>query len=485
MGFIQNTYTTVTVLNLVLAVVIIFLERRNAGNTWAWLMVLLFLPAVGFILYVIFGQNLSRRKLYKLKEKEQEAAYAILGHQRSLFVRREYPFNAPEAAEYQDMIMMNLVSGMAVYTQDNDVNIYTDGHAKFDTMLRDIEGARHHIHLMYYIIHDDGIGRRLRDALVRKAKEGVEVRVLYDDIGSYKLPDRFFEPLKAAGGFAAAFFPSKIPYFNIRVNYRNHRKLVIVDGRIGYLGGFNVGDEYLGIDKRFGHWRDTHLRLRGSAVFQIQVQFLLDWNLASSERLSSHMAYFPLEEAVGMPRGRVGVQIVSSGPNEQMQQIKNAYIKLIHKAKKSVWIQTPYFIPDESFLDALKMAAMSGVDVRIMIPRTPDHKMVYWATYSYLGDLLPLGVRCFLYGNGFLHAKTIVVDGMAASVGTANFDMRSFKLNFETNAFLYSRQVGERLQAYFEKDLEDSTELTLADYEGRSTRQKIRESFTRLLSPIL
>jgi cardiolipin synthase A/B len=471
----------ISVLNVLLAITVIFLERRNVGVTWAWLMILLFLPVVGFIIYMFFGQNLSRRKLYKLGAREQMVIRTVVNSQLEDLQDNVFPFSDPASGEYQDMMIMNLQSGRALYTQENEVSIFTDGTAKFDTLLEDIRHARKHIHLIYYIVHHDRIGKRLVEALAAKAREGVEVRFLYDDIGSSKLSSDFFHPLREAGGSAVAFFPSRIPYLNIRVNYRNHRKLAIIDGAVGYIGGYNVGDEYLGLDPRFGPWRDTHLRIRGSAALMMNSQFLLDWNLSSPVKLVPDTSYLP----DSLPESQVGVQILSSGPHDSMEQIRNAYIKMIHKARKSVWIQTPYLIPDESLLNALQLAALSGVDVRIMIPKTPDHKMVYWATYSYLGDLLPYGVKCFLYGKGFLHAKTIVVDGMVSSVGTANFDIRSFKLNFEVNAFVYDTGVGTRLHDIFEKDLLQCDELTREEYDRRPTLHKMRESFVRLMSPIL
>ncbi|MEG6616766.1 cardiolipin synthase [Peptococcaceae bacterium 1198_IL3148] len=482
---IQNIYAIITIVNLFLALTIIFIERKNVAATWAWLMVLLFLPVLGFILYFVFGQNMSRRKLYKLKEEEEKVIDHVLSQQWEQFKRQQYPFHTPEVAAYRDMMLMNLSSSMALYTQDNDVDIFTDGNQKFAALFEAIEGARDHIHVMYYIFNDDEIGRKLRDALTAKAKEGVEVRFLYDHIGSRDLTDFFFQPLKEAGGKVAAFFPSRIPFLNIRVNYRNHRKIVIVDGKVGFLGGFNVGNEYLGLDQRFGYWRDTHLSIRGSAVLQLQTQFFLDWNLSSEDQLRTEQRYFLSQQFNDSMAGQTGIQIVSSGPDNIMEQVKNGYIKLIHKAKKSVWIQTPYFIPDESLLNTLKMAVLSGVDVRIMIPKVPDHKMIYWATYSYLGDLLPLGVKCYLYAKGFLHAKTIVVDGVAASVGTANFDIRSFKLNFETNAFIYDQDIATQMMEIYQRDIKDCVRLPYHEYEQRSRMQRLKESFARLLSPIL
>lgn len=482
----QHIYSIITILNVFLAFFVIFLERKNVGHTWAWLMVLLFLPVVGFILYAILGQNLSRRKLYKLKEDEQLIVDSIMKQQWQRFKQNHYPHQSTESAEFQDMIIMNLTSAMAIYTQDNEIDIFIDGNEKFEALIEDIKQAKKHIHLMYYIINNDVIGRQLRNQLVQKAREGVEVRILFDDIGSSRLKSSYFKPLIEAGGVVKAFFPSRIPYLNIRVNYRNHRKIVVIDDEVGYIGGINVGDEYLGLNKRIGYWRDTHLRIVGGAVMQLQAQFYLDWNLASPNDLRPSWSQYTykLEKSASV-KNKAGIQIVSSGPDNELEQIKNAYIKLIHKAKQSVWIQTPYFIPDDSLLEALKMAAFAGIDVRIMIPKVPDKQMVYWATYSYLGDLLPLGVKCFLYEKGFLHAKTMIVDGIACSVGTANFDRRSFMLNFETNAFIYNQSISSRMVEIYQEDLKVCSELTLKSFRERPIMQKAIESFIRLLSPIL
>ena len=341
----------VTALNIGLAAVIIFLERRNVAATWAWLMVLLFLPVVGFFAYAFLGQNLSRLKLYK-RSKDTEALLArVIEGQRAEFKERAVAFRDPEMERYRDMMYMNLMSSSAVFTQDNDIRLFTGGRDKFDALFQDIREAKDSIHLMYYIVKNDALGRRLLEELTAKAREGVEVCFLYDQIGSQLLPVRFFEPLIKAGGRVAAFFPSKIPYVNIRVNYRNHRKLVIIDGKYGYIGGLNIGEEYLGRHPRLGVWRDTHLRIEGSAVLQMQLQFLQDWNLASASKLVAEERYFPASAS----KGKAGVQIVSSGPNFKIEHIRNVYVKMIHAAKESIFIQTPYFIPDESVLDALQI----------------------------------------------------------------------------------------------------------------------------------
>lgn len=482
-AFIEaNFISIVTIVNIPLAIAVMFLERRNVGVTWAWLMVLLFLPAVGFVVYLVFGQNLSKKKLYKLNKQTKQTIAALIEEQRREFRHHRIVFNDDAAEHYTDLIYMNLTSGFALYTQNNHVEIYTNGPDKFAALFDDIERATHHIHLMYYIVHNDVLGNRLLDALVAKAEQGVKVRFLVDDIGSSALSRHFFQRLTQAGGEVAHFFPSKIPYLNFRVNYRNHRKLVIIDGQIGYIGGFNVGDEYMGQNPRFGYWRDTHLRIIGYAVLQMQAHYMMDWNMASHTTFSREvLGLFPPTANTG----KTGIQIVSSGPDQTLEQIKNAFIKMIHSAKQTIYFQTPYFIPDESVLNALKLAVLSGIDVRIMLPSKPDHKMVYWATFSYLGELLAEGMKCYLYEKGFLHAKALVVDGSIASVGTANVDIRSFKLNFEVNAILYDTETAQRLKSIFEADMLDCTELTYEAYQSRSRMERFRESCVRLLSPIL
>jgi cardiolipin synthase len=287
--------------------------------------------------------------------------------------------------------------------------------------------------------------------------------------------------LKAVGGKVGVFFASKIPLINMKVNFRNHRKMVIIDGEIGYIGGFNVGNEYLGLDERMGNWRDNHLRIEGSAVDSLQLRFLLDWRTTNTEQVENFESSFVFQE----DKDGQTVQIVASGPDQEWEQIKYGYLKMINSAKESIYIQTPYFVPDDSMLEALKIAALSGIDVKIMIPDKPDHMFVYWATYSYLGEVINAGGKGYLYNNGFLHSKTIIVDGKIASVGSANIDVRSFKLNFEANAFVYDHDFAGELRKEFDKDLEVSLLVDEKKYESRGRIIKIKESISRLLSPIL
>lgn len=406
----------------------------------------------------------------------------ILSEQVEQIQNDTFAYSNRAARDYRQLMYMHLINNDAVLTENNEVDVMTDGKEKFEKLLDDIEHAKNHIHLQYYILKRDQLGKRLVAALTKKARQGVKVRVLYDDLGSRGLRPSFFKELKAAGGEVEVFFPSKLRWINLRLNYRNHRKLVIIDGKIGYVGGFNVGDEYLGLVPRFGYWRDTHLRIQGFAVYAIQTRFILDWNQASDKsNISYEQEHFPEPVLTGNST----MQIVTSGPDSEWEQIKLGYIKLIAMAKKTICIQTPYFIPDASVLDALKIACLSGVDVILMIPNKPDHPFVYWATMSHIGELLSFGGRVYIYDNGFIHAKTIVIDHEISSVGTANIDVRSFKLNFEVNAFIYDKEIAEKLDDAFKKDVTLSKELTLEDYNQRPKWIRFKESISRLLSPIL
>ena len=470
------------ILNIFLAAALVFLERRDATSTWAWILVLFFIPIFGFFIYLLLGRQLRKKTLFKWEGRERVGIENLIAHQMNDLHDNEFQFTNPDVLDYKDLVYLHLRNNGAVLTQDNSVQIFNDGRAKFDSLIQDIEQAKHHIHIQYYIFRLDQLGNRIMDALTAKAKEGVKVRLLYDDMGSRRIGKRHFKEFIQAGGEVETFFPSILPIINPRLNYRNHRKIVVIDGRVGYIGGFNVGEEYLGLSRKFGYWRDTHLRLEGSALHPLQTRFILDWNQASARHdIEYDEVYFP-----AMPKkGDTAMQIVSSGPDEEWEQIKDGYLKMINMAEKYIYIQTPYFIPDPSFYDAVRIAALSGIDVRIMIPNKPDHPFVYWATYSYAGQMLRAGARVFIYDNGFLHTKMIVVDDKISTVGTANIDVRSFKLNFEVNAFIYDHKVSSELADLFYQDTELSEELTLGLYLARTRMIKTKESIARLLSPIL
>ncbi|WP_068673926.1 cardiolipin synthase [Oceanobacillus sp. Castelsardo] len=480
MGILTSLFGFIIIMNIILGISIVFLERKNPPSTWAWLMVLLFIPILGFALYLVFGRSLYRKRIFTWDRKTWVEFKKNVKDQMEVFHNYQFRFNNPEMQEYSDIVYLHLRNDEAVFTQDNDIQIFTDGKEKFESLIADLERAEDHIHLQYYILRNDELGQRIARTLIKKAKQGVEVRLLYDDMGSRSLSKKFLQKLRKEGVQIEAFFPSTFFKINLEINYRNHRKLAIIDGKIGYIGGFNIGDEYLGKKKKFGYWRDTHLRVKGHAVNSMQTRFVLDWNHASRQDILYDERYYN-----ALSSGNVGMQIVSSGPDSELEQIKYGYIKMILSAKEYIYIQTPYFIPDDSLLDALRIAAFSGVKVRLMIPNKPDHPFVYWATLSYSGELLTAGAEVYIYQNGFLHAKTIVVDGKIASVGTANIDVRSFQLNFEANAFIYDQEISKQLVDAFNHDIKLSTQMTEKLYSKRTIGIRFKESISRLISPVL
>ena len=484
MSMIFDTITVIPIIlfsNIILAIMVIFLERKDPSSTWAWVLVLFFLPLVGFVMYLLLGRQLRKKHLFRWDGQKDIGIDMLINYQIEGLNDGTLVFHSDEVEKNKTLIHMNLITSDSVLTQDNKIEIFSDGAKKFERLIEDIKNAKDHIHIQYYIFKLDNLGNRIYNILKKKAEQGVRVRILYDEMGSRGVKRRHFKELTDLGGEIEVFFPSILPLINPRLNFRNHRKIVVIDGRIGYIGGFNVGDEYLGLNKKFGYWRDSHLRIEGSSVHPLQTRFLLDWNQASDNNINYSESYFP-----AIPKkGNVAMQIVSSGPDTEWPSIKNGYLKLLMSAKRYIYIQTPYFIPDNSFLNAIEIAALSGIDVRIMIPNKPDHLFVYWATYSYVGKLLRAGAKVYIYEKGFIHAKMIVIDDDVSTVGTANIDVRSFSLNFEVNAFIYNRPLSHELAEIFEKDILDCTELTLELYEKRSSLIKFKESISRLLSPIL
>jgi len=467
-------------INIILAVAVIFMERKDPTSTLAWVLVLLLFPGLGFLFYVLLSRNFCKKKLFTMKIYAKKTFGDYLKCQQELFNSGNLIFNDDNVKSYKDMIKMNLFSNSSSYTQNNDVEIFIDGREKFDELFKCIKNAQDHIHIEYYIIRNDKIGNEMLDLLAKKAEQGLEVRMLYDSVGGREISKNTIHKLNDCGVKTASFFSSNLP-LNFKINYRNHRKIVVIDGEVGFIGGFNVGDEYLGIDKDFGYWRDTHIKLTGDAVIDLQTRFFLDWSYAAKEEILFLPKYFP---DTGN-KGTVGIQIINSGPDSTDEVIKSNYIKMINSAKENIYIQTPYFIPDSSVMDSIKIAALSGVDVRIMIPCKPDHPFVHWATNWYCGELLQHGVKIYTYENGFLHAKALIIDGIVSSVGTANFDVRSFKLNFEGNAVIYDTKTSSRLKEIFMDDLNYSSEVTRELYLDRGINTKFKESISRLFAPLL
>ncbi|WP_124067053.1 cardiolipin synthase [Clostridium sp. E02] len=482
-------------INLMLSIIIVFFQRRDPKAVWTWLLALYFIPVFGFFFYLILGQDMRKGKMFRIKEVEDRMRYSAKSQEE--FLKNHGISLAPSLSrDYNDLVVYNLETSGAVLTVDNTVAIFTDGEKKFEDLRQELKKAAQFIHLQYYIIKDDELFDSMIPILVERAKKGVEVRILCDGMGGRFMPKSKWNKLKESGVKVGIFFPPILGRLQLRVNYRNHRKIVVIDNRVGYVGGFNIGREYISKDPKFGYWRDTHLKLQGGSVLSLQIRFALDWNYAAGENLFKSMKYFcegddlSCLDTFGMGKvneeeKQLGIQIIASGPDASSRHIRDNYIRLFSKAKDHIYIQTPYFVPDDAVLTALKVAARSGVDVRLMIPCKPDHPFVYWASYSYVGDLLSAGGRCYTYENGFLHAKGVMTDGKVCSYGTANMDIRSFELNFEVNAVIYDEETTKELEAAFREDLKESKEITPELYEARNIFIRVKEQGSRLLSPLL
>lgn len=468
-------------LNTAAAIVTVFSGKRDIASIWAWLLVLLLFPIFGFLIYGFLGRKISSRKSSDLRTQEDLGMDQIVENQRH-YLQEANADQLRNIAEQDAFINLFLNNDASILTRQNDVDIYTDGNALFPAIFEEIEKAEHHVHLEFFSISDDSLGNELIDLLTKKAKAGLEVRVIFDQWGSHGYHRKMYKRLVDAGGHVEAFMQPRYFPITFRANFRNHRKMVIVDGTVGFIGGFNVGDEYIGRSKKFGPWRDTHIRINGDAVLAMQSRFFMDWNATTRHgKLTFSETYFP---EVGV-QGNTAIQIVSSGPDQDIQQIKQGYMRAMAGAQRSITIQTPYFIPDQGVLDLLQIVAMSGVRVRLMIPNKPDHPFVYRATQYYAREMLAAGAEVYTYENGFLHAKVVTVDGVVSSVGSANMDMRSFSLNFEANAFMYSEKIAKELEAIFEADLAFAKPLTEADFLAQSKWLTFKQTFSRLLSPIL
>lgn len=470
--------------NFIFIFAVLFFERKSSAARLAWIMVLAFIPIVGFIFYLVFNQNLSRMHINHLYDDEWEAFQTMLIKQ----MNKESDDDTsdminPAAISRKDIIKLNQVYGESIYTEGNEAELITDGNELLISMLDDIRASEKSIFAEYFIIKNDLIGKKFIRELTFAAERGVDVKLLIDTQGSRRIGKRALKDYLNAGGKIGYFFPPMLFRFGIRIglnlNYRNHRKIVVIDEKIGYTGGYNIANEYCDMVPRFGHWRDSHVRIRGDAVKELLGRFILDWRFTTKEIM-------PIPTDIGTDYiGNKGIQIVSCGPEAPKQEIKRAFMKMITTSKKSIYIQSPYFVPDQSMLESLKMAAQSGVDVNVMIPCKPDHIFVYWATYSYVGELLRSGGKVYIYDGGFLHAKTITSDDEVSSIGSCNFDIRSFKLNFETNAFIFDSDFALKMKESFYEDLKYSHELTLDDYNHRSIIIKFKENISTLMTEIL
>ena len=456
-------------LTVILILVVIQSENRHPVKSLAWVTVIMLLPAVGVVLYLFFGRSIknkrmiSRRNRRRLKRVERYRSVDMSKQDISDLSRQEVALSGSLAR--------------TLYYPGNDIKIFTNGTAKFASLLADIAEAKEYINVQYYIFDNDGIGRRVADALMERARAGVEVRVIYDHVGSLRTPNRFFREMSEAGVKVYPFFRVNFPSFATRVNWRNHRKLCVIDGRVGYVGGMNIADRYMDGGKTFQSWRDTHLRVTGPAVAALQYSFAVDWNF---------MGQPLIEDAVADTRtGSMGAQLVTSGPTSQWSNIEFMFVRAIAGARKRIFIQTPYFVPSDALLKAVQTAALARVDVRVLMPRRSDSRMLTFASFSYIAECLRAGVKIYLYDAGMLHSKMLLIDDDITSVGSANFDFRSFEHNFEANLFVYSQEFNRRMADIFMADLKHSTRVMASQWGKRPAAQKAAESVLRLLSPVL
>ena len=459
----------------------VFWEKRKPQNIISWLTLLTFLPIIGFMIYLIFGSGLSVRTRRMIKRKaisERDIIRNIKGIQTLEEAKLDGILK-------DDAELISLCYSFGSYPiPGNDIKIFTNGQDKIEALKKDIQNAKYSINMEYYIFANDRVGNEIMSLLCEKAREGVEVNFIFDSIGCRKTHRNFFKRLERAGGNVGEFFPPLIRLINMKVNYRNHRKIVVIDGRIAYTGGVNIRDDHMSKHKKLSPWRDTHVRIEGSGAYALQNIFLDDWRYCKNDntppKIYLENGFFPSPTI----KGNATVQVVSSGPDSQIQKIKETFVKMILVAKQRVYLQTPYFIPDDVFFSALRIAVKSGVDVRIMVPRIPDKKTVYLATLSYLKEIADLNIKIYLY-NGFLHSKTILVDNNKVSIGTCNIDNRSFGLNFEDTAIIYSKEINEQYAGVFEKDMENSQLVGRYYFQKKRWITKILQAIMRLLSALL
>ncbi len=467
-------------LTIAFTVILIIQQKGDPLKTISWLLVLFLLPVVGIIFYFFFGKNYRKEKIFSRKGISDLEQMRILVQDTFIGLPHSNLFKNKKLHQKMNIMRLLLNSSKSLVTEYNRVKVLNNGSNTFDAIFKAIEGARDHIHLEYYIIDDDKIGNTLRELLIRKANEGIKIRLIYDDVGCWSLPDEFIESMTEAGIEVMPFLPVRFPTLTYKINYRNHRKIVVVDGQIGFVGGLNIADRYLEGNPDYGIWRDTHLQIEGEAVSSLQVIFLIDWFFVS-EQVIRDPKYFQTQKADEHHL----VQITSSGPDSDYASIMQAYFAAIASAQSSIYISSPYFLPNESILTALKTASLSGVDVRILLPSRSDSKIVFWATRSYVTELLEAGIHIYFYEKGFPHSKLLIVDGVLSSVGTANMDIRSFDQNFEVSALIYDEAITQELQDYYLIDLVNSTHITLEHWENRARWDSIRESVARIFSPLL
>ena len=473
MIYVHWLFLVVYSIIIIITMVRVLMDNRQPAKTMAWMLVLMFIPFLGIILYIFFGQNTRKERKIWQQSLDQLTKRSMLE-----FVEQK-DFNIPE--EYRTISNLFMNQNLALPFKNNEVEIYTSGYDFFPSLLMEIGKAEHHIHIDTFIISDDPLGRLIADALIDKARQGIEVRLIYDDVGSWRTPNSFFTRMRNEGIEVYAFMPVRFPAFTSRVNYRNHRKICVIDGEVGFIGGMNIARRYVqGTPKQ--SWRDTHVKLTGAAVYGLQRAFLVDWYFVSKV-LITERSYYP-EIIIGQTNSLV--QVVTSSPTSLWPEIEQGYVRILTNAKHYVYMETPYFLPTDPILFAMRVAALSGVDVRLMIPYETDTKVVEWASRSYVIEASRAGVKILLYRKGFNHSKLLVSDDAMATIGSTNVDFRSFENDFEANAFFYDKKIALQVKEVFLADQKDSIDLDdVRRFIKKPFLQRLWESFVRLLSPLL
>jgi cardiolipin synthase len=468
---------------LVVAICIrIIYDTRSSSKTLAYLLLTLFVPVGGMLFYLIFGVNIRKRIIYTKKLINDEKRLKELNHRIVSSTEMNLKLHADTLGESEGLVNLLLKENKSPLTSGNAVTLLLNGENKFPEMIQAIQAARHHIHLEYYIYENDIIGNTLKNLLIAKAREGVKVRLIYDDFGSRSIRKTLVKELREGGVEAFPFNRIRLLFFANRINYRNHRKIIIIDGKTAFTGGINISDKYVNTGGAKQFWRDTHIRIDGPGIMLLQHVFICDWNFSSRQKVEPEMIYF---NAIPRNGRNVNVQIAASGPDSPDSTIKLSFLKAINLAQREIQLTTPYLIPGGSIMDALKIAALGGVKVKILVPGISDSRLVNAAAWSNYGELLRAGVDIYTYHKGFIHAKTMVVDNFISVVGTANLDHRSFDLNFEVNAIIYSSDFADQLQRAFYDDLTDAIRLRYENWKARPIYLKLAERTARLLSPLL
>ena len=457
----------------IVAMITVLMEHRQPAKTIAWVLVLSFLPLVGIVLYFFFGRRTRKNRHIWEKSLNQLTKRSMIEF------AEQKQLELPE--EHKELIQLFMNQNFALPFKNNETDVYVSGYEFFPALLAEISKATHHIHIVSYIIDDDPLGRLLRDALIDKARKGIEVRLLFDDVGSWKTPNRFFEQMREEGIEVHPFMPVRFPAFTGKVNYRNHRKIIVIDGKVGFIGGMNLAQRYVKGHKGI-MWRDTHVKISGAAVYGLQRAFLIDW-FHADRTLITDRKYYP--DTTITPNNNL-IQIVTSSPTNVWEELEQGYIKILLSAKRYVYMETPYFLPTEPIFFAMRTAALSGVDVRLMVSLKTDSKLVQMASRSYLTQTIQAGVKVICYEEGFNHTKLLVADDNVATIGSANIDFRSFENNFEANAFFYDKSMAQRIKDIFLTDETKCVPLEkIKEINHKSFIYRLWESVVRLLSPLL